>query len=437
MSARARTIAIAMALLLVAPAATAELRPNVPTETNLYFHIFDTFNKFVINTQPINAEAFEVGGTSFPTLSGTALNNEQVGDYDLNTIYGTSTAGPVEYNVNENGRPRFHPEQGIAADVQLVSDPAPVAYIYIDVRDLIGTDGSPMILPDFKFDVTMRTGDDPGPDAELDQGEIIMDGSLRATIYDGQGGFAATNEGATGLSPITEGAGLGTVLIPDENGVVELAIPLEVKRATIPKNEAFNIRLDWYQLSSTPLLEEDQFATGFMRLKLTEDYTPRINMQITNPIYIEFIHPQPAAGILLIHTGVNSPWGTYDIDINNITIGIEGPTVPQEIKKVVAQNAVVHGLHDKAAEVTYLWRFRDENAPEGEYTINFAVQNFHKTATASGEAGFTLEGKQAFAFDEKNELIETAPVEEKGSPSVGAALAGALALLGVALRRRN
>ncbi|MGB1697197.1 MAG: hypothetical protein ACPHK8_02225 [Thermoplasmatota archaeon] len=433
-----RTVALALALLMVATPATAELRPNVPTDTTLYFHIFDTFNKFVINTQPINDDFFNVGGTNFPTLSGTPLNNDQVGEYDLNTIYGTSTAGPVEYKVNENGQPRFHPERGIAADVNIHDDPSnpPVAYIYLDVRDIVGSDSGPMILPDFTFDVTMRAGDDPGPDAQLDQGELIMSGSLTATIYEAHSA-AGSDAVVSGASPVTEGVGFGPVLTPDENGIVELAIPLTIANPTIPKADAFNIRLDWYQLADTPAFEDDQFATGYMRLALTEEYLPRIEMQITNPVYIEFIHPQPAAGILLIHTGVNSPWGTYDVDVKNITVSIDGPAEPKQLTKVVAQNAVVHGLHDQAAEVTYLWRFRDEGAPEGEYTINFAVQNYHHNAEASGSALFKLEGKQAYAYDEDNVLVDQAPVNEgQDSPAAGLLL-GALALLGVALRRRQ
>jgi hypothetical protein len=435
MSRLLRTVALAVALSMVVTPATAQIGPNEPTATSLYFHIFDTFNKFVINTQPLNSEFFDVGGTNFPTLSGTPANNEQVGEYDLNTIYGTSTAGPVEYNVNENGRPRFHPEQGIAADVIFDPNSSPIAYLYLDVRDAIGGDSSGMILPDFKVDITMREGDDPGPEGKLDEGALIMSGSLRATIYDGQTA-GATNDGAAGASPVTEGAGWGGVLVPNADGIVELAIPLVNAQEKIPKKEAFNIRIDWYQMSSSPGFEEDQFATGYMRWALTEKYTPRIDLNIMNPIFIEFIHPQPAAGVVLIHTGVNSPWGTYDVDIGNISIGIDGPVVPDKLTKVVAQNAVVHGLHDKAAEVTYLWRFRDQGAPDGEYTITYEVDNYHRTAKATGQATFVLEGKKAYAYDESGDLAgetDITPVEE--SPGVG--LLGAIAMLGAAVLVRR
>ncbi len=430
-----RAVGLAIAFALVAaPVADAQstLRnPNESTPTTLYFHIFDTFNKFVINTQAMDAEFFEVGGTSFPTLVGTPVN-EVTGDFDLNTIYGTSTAGPVEYDFIENGKPRFHPERGIAADVQIDSSVQPVVTMYVDVRDAISSgslsasDGAPNALPDFTFRVTMREGDDPGTDADLDAGAPIMHGETTVHIFDGQ--TAAPANQVAGQS--------GQFVTPDENGIVEIQIPMTLDSDIIPKSEAFNVRIDWYQGGSAGF--EDQFAEGYMRLYADPEHLPRLDFAINNPVYIEFIHPQVAAGILLIHTGVNSPWGTYDIDPSNITISIDGPVEPLNLEQVIAQNQHVHGLHDQAAEITYLWKFRDENAPNGEYTIDFSVPNAKGTAVATGSAGFVVQGKQAFGIDDKGEEVEPTVVDdEKKSP--GAGLLAALGLVGAAfiLRRRS
>ncbi len=429
---QSRAVGLVIALALVAtPVADAQStlnNPNESTPTTLYFHIFDTFNKFVINTQPMDSEFFEVGGTSFPTLVGTPAN-EVTGDFDLNTIYGTSTAGPVEYDFIENGKPRFHPERGIAADVQIDPSVEPVVYMYIDVRDVISsggfTGGAPNALPDFTFRVIMREGDDPGTDAQLDQGAKIMEGETTVNIYDGQA-----------AGPTNQAAAAGGWVVPDENGIVEIAVPMKLMSNIIPKTEAFNVRIDWYQGGSAGF--EDQFAEGYMRLYASPDHLPRLEFAINNPVYIEFIHPQVAAGILLIHTGVNSPWGTYDIDPSNITISVDGPSTPQTLEQVVAQNQHVHGLHDQAAEITYLWKFRDENAANGEYTIDFSVPNAAGTSVATGSAGFVVQGKQAFGIDDQGEEVEPTVTEEsKDTPSVG--LLAALALVGAALlaRRRS
>lgn len=425
-------LAVAMAATLLIPMGAAQLQnPTESTETTLYFHIFDTLNRFVINTQPMNADFFEVGGSNFPTLVDTPVNDAYGVDWDFNTIYGTSTAGPVEYQITENGKPRFHPERGIAADVVLDQNVQPVTYLYLEVRDLVGLNFAPNFLPAFKFDVNMRTGDDPGKDANYDAGNHIMTGTQTVHICGG-GGMPGIGDG---FEQLCGGAALDyPVLVPNEQGYIEVAVPMDILANTIPKAEAFNVRLDWYQLSEYGAVAEDQFSTGYLRFNATKEFQPRMELNIMNPVYVEFVHPQVAAGTLLVHTGVNSPWGTYDVDAENMTIAINGPTAPSEIKRVVSKNQHVHGLHDKAAEITYLWKFRDEGADNGEYTIDVSVPNVGGNAVAKATAGFVLEGNNAFGVDTDGEEIEASSAETKDSPA-GFAL-GALGLAALAFRRK-
>jgi MYXO-CTERM domain-containing protein len=437
MSTFVRALALGLVLAFAVPTSVdAQIQnPNTSTPTTLYFHIFDTFNKFVVNTQKMDTEFFEVGGTNFPSLVGTPLNTALGADYDFNTIYGTSTAGPVEYDFIENGRPRFHPERGIAADVQI--DPAvqPIVYLYVDIRDLVGLgeapepEGVPNVLPEFTFRVTVRTGDDPGPDAQLDSGNLLMEGQQSAYLC-GQDAIA------TGIC-----AALATafdVKTPDADGVIEFAIPMENVAGAIPQADAFNVRIDWYQRDPAGvIIQEDQFAEGYMRLFASPEKQPRLEFNVMNPVYISFIHPQVAAGTLLIHTGVNSPWGTYDVDPANITMTVQGPAQPQTLQQVVAQNQHVHGLHHLDAEITYLWKFRDENAPNGEYTITMQVPNLAGNAIATGTAGFKIEGKRAFGIaDTGVEVPNTAADESSDSPAVGFLAVLALAGAAIAIRRR-
>ncbi|HEX2066491.1 MAG TPA: hypothetical protein VHI93_06735, partial [Candidatus Thermoplasmatota archaeon] len=138
---------------------------------------------------------------------------------------------------------------------------------------------------------------------------------------------------------------------------------------------------------------------------------------------------------LLIHTCVNSPWGTYDVDVANMTVAVEGPTPPAALQVVTSQNAHNHGLHDQCAEVTYLWRFREQGARDGTYSITLSVPNLAGSAQASGDAGFTVEGRRAFGINQDNEVVQPRDDEAKASPAAGP-LVG-LALLGVALLRRR
>ena len=174
---------VVVGLLLAAPAQAQIQNPNESTPTNLYFHIFDTFNKFVVNTQPMDSTEFRVGGANFPTLVDTPINTLYGAQFDFNTVYGYSTAGPVEYGFTENGKPRMHPERGIAADVIIDTSVDPVVYIYGTLRDVTGNQNLANAMVDYTVRVQMREGDDPGRDADYDSGALIMGGE--ATFHVG------------------------------------------------------------------------------------------------------------------------------------------------------------------------------------------------------------------------------------------------------------
>lgn len=428
-------LAIGLALLLIVPAGTSQSlnNPKTPTATTLYFHIFDIFNVFPINTQAPNATFFRVGGTNFPTIASQG--------YDFNTVRGFSSAGPVEYDFIENGQPRFHPERGIAANVNIVNDPTnyPVnAFMYISVRDFLGRDNSVNVIPYFNMRVTVREGNTVGPDSDLDAGNLIMQGQTRAHL-------SRTPADSTVGGQQTPGDNT-PVLTPDEQGVIEVAIPMTLSQDVIPKSNAYNVRVDWWQDSTGQA--DDEFSEGFLRLVSNADHPNRIEMAITNPVYIDFIHPQVAAGILLIHTAMNSPWGTYDVDVKNIEIEIldaNGNPVDAGLERVISQNSHVHDLHDKSAEVTWLWRFRDEGAKDGKYTIKLSVPNNacatssnpDACAIAKGEAGFILEGKNAYGVDQGGQKVEVVKTEEgKKSPAAGLLFGVVILALAAIVRRR-
>lgn len=420
---------LAVALFTVAsvPMADAHVdpEPKKPTNTILYFHIFDTFNAFPINTQAPNTDFFRVGGTNFPTF---VEPNSQT-NYDFNTVYGFATSGPVEYDFIENGQPRFHPERGIAKNVEIDGGTDIYAYLYLNVRDFLGnSDGAPNYLPSFTFRLTMREGNVIGPDEQLDTGAKIMEGQLTAHIWDSKGLDIPAPPAADNLP----------TLEPDEDGIVEFKIKMNAEQLVIPKANAYNLRLDWFQNPTADGANDDRFAEGYMRLVSDAKHHPRMELAITNPVYIDYIHPEVAAGILLIHTAENSPWGTYDIDVENITIEVTGPSTPLDLPVVVSQNQHVHNLHDKSAEVTYLWRFRDEGAQEGTYKIHLHVQNMAHTATASQEATFVVEAKRAYGIDEKgNEVKVIVPEDTESSPGPSLLIVAVLLAGAVLVRRRK
>src|SRR4051812_34356005 len=118
-----RWCAVVAFLACALPVGAQVANPTQSTPTTLYFHIFDTYNPFPVNTQPMDVAFFDVSGSNFPTVASQG--------YDFNTIRGFSTSGPVEYGFLENGRPRYHPERGIAADVKIDPDVQPQTFLYV------------------------------------------------------------------------------------------------------------------------------------------------------------------------------------------------------------------------------------------------------------------------------------------------------------------
>ena len=402
------------------PAAGAEgHQPRESTPTTLYFHLFDTLNAFPVNTQLPDVEHFVVGGHSFPTVASQG--------YDFNTIYGFATAGPVEYGFIENGQARFHRERGIAADVLIDDAVQPVAFLYIDVRDLLGGQVAPNALPSLTFRFEMREGNAVGQEKDLDGLPLIMDGQLTLDVADGQAAGALNAQAGGQTNPATG----NPIVVPDPDGVVEFRIPLALAAQRIPKASSYHLRIDWYQNPTGDASNDDQYAEGYLRLVSDARHHPRLEMAILNPVYVEFLHPQVAAGILLVHAGVNSPWGTYDADIANMTIEVTGPSQPRSLQQVVSANTHIHDRHDEAAEVTYLWRFRDEGAAVGDYTIKVRVPNLAHTAAAEHTAGFRIEEKRAYGIVDGEPQLYTA--QEDASQESPAAGAGAVAALAFAL----
>ncbi|MCA1818861.1 MAG: hypothetical protein LC620_02215 [Halobacteriales archaeon] len=472
----AASLAVVTMVLFLVPVAHAQPasaagtglnNPTKATPTSLYFHIFDIFNNFAINTQVQHPGFFKVGGTNFPTLIEPTTGQ----NYDFNTIYGFSTAGPVEYDFIENGQPRYHPEPGIAANVNIDGNAPAVVHLYVSLRDVLGSENA-NFLPSYTFRVEMRDGNVLGTDEALNSGNLIMHGEKTAHLARGaqvctfnpvpppQTCVGGENPAGNQTDPN------GTpILFPNKDGIIEYAIPMTVDAKVIQKKLGFHMRIDWYQNPSGDPSHNDQAAEGYMRLVSNETYHPRLDLSVTNPIYVDFVHPEVAAGILLIHTAENSPWGTYDVDVRNITVGIQdkagndlhlrildgsdppnvvfdsGGTDPvaATLQLVISQNSHVHNLHNKSAEVTYLWRYHDEGAADGEYTIAVHVQNNAHTATATGTSVFVLEGKKAYGIDQGGNVVSAAPDSSTVKASPGAGLLVVCTVLGAALllRRRG
>ncbi len=371
-----------MVLLHLAPVRAEGLTPAAPAPAVLNVHMTDD-ERLVMNTLPVVYGWSETGICEDPAA-------------DVVFLIPLASLGALDSNFTINGQSRFHLERGLARDIHLRN-----ASVNVQVR--IPIDTPPM--PDF-YVVADVLGHEP-------------------------------SGGSSNLADepkVAHGQSAPQVVLPS-TAVQQLAMAFSldlVANATLAKTGQVVLALTLHTGLGCQ-------ATRAVALTSFEDHRTRLEFTIADPVYFEFIHPEVAAGILLIHTAANSPFGTEDLDAQNMTVTIDGPSKPRELPVVVAQNSHVHNLHDKAAEVTWIWRFRDEGAASGDYTINVTASNRQHTATANGQASFHIDAKGSYGIDDRGQTVSAAG--DPGAKASPTQVAGAVAALAFALllsaRRRN
>src|SRR5688500_14912669 len=111
---RAVAASIALALLLALPVsakAPGISNPDTPSPVTLYMHLID-IQDFPINTQR-PAEGY-TSSNGVGLLTSTTSCLPDAGAYDTSqawhTAYGYSSPSYVEYDIQQGGKPRVHPE---------------------------------------------------------------------------------------------------------------------------------------------------------------------------------------------------------------------------------------------------------------------------------------------------------------------------------------
>lgn len=393
--------------------------------TTLYFHL-DAHQDFPINTQLPDDRYADATGRGLLAPTTTCI---PVGDTlpqvsrSFHTRYGFSTPGYVEYDFQEYGGPRIHPERGISFDVNLDSAVQPVATIYIETTALGGggdasLEALPVVLPQFAASVIMRTGDDVSVGgAAYEQGTVIMEGmSAPRDLYPGVEGH----------------------LIVDGANVYEIQVPLDLKSAVIPRDESYNVRLDL--LMRLPSCEDPDahLTTSNVQYHTSPAYRPRIDLAVQNPLRWDYAHPEFIRDELFIHLAINSPWGNYDVDESDggIEVAIEGPTEAVSLYRAAfVQAHHEHGKHQEAVKITYVWPYDLDSASQGDYALKVTAWNDQRTASESLDVSFNI--GDFTAIDSDGNVVEATDVGEKES-SLGV-LVGILGLAAamVVSRRRS
>lgn len=471
------TALVALASLL--PGATAAdatpgiTNPDVPTPVTLYFHI-NGFQNFPINTQKPSDLANSNEGIGLATNTLTCVPaNPATGAataHKYHTFYGYGSPSYVEYNITENGGPRIHQERGLSYDVEFTPGQPLLLHWYLatttNVQNIGGVspDAAPIVLPDVVVRGTVRSRASISVgDEGYNSGIEIAKGESLPTIL-GAEMTASLNQAAPGHGQVNV-TKIGNYYVYD------FLVPMTLSSPVVPKADGYNLRVDVFQKVSGCDDSADQFLMpNLVHVWSSPTARPRLEVSITDPIRIEYMHPQFIGDDMVIHTSSNSPWGNYDVDEvadkgtcytqGGITLTITGPSEARGLcRAAVVQRAHEHDHHTQAVDVSFVWPFRSDGAQDGKYTISMTVQNDQHTATAIGVAQFEIGrgGKDltvtkcgglqsvAGADTEQKCIIEkqdnngnALPTVTKKSPNLElVGIVGVIGLAAVVIRRRT
>jgi hypothetical protein len=394
-------VAVALAASTVLPTASAQgvgiQNPNVSTPTTLYFHI-NGFQDFAINTQkPIDKYADSVSvGTATHTTScipnpGVGVNLSQ----EYHTEYGYSSPSYVEYDFEENGKPRTHPERGISYDAKIDTGAPFTLYWYLQTMAGVNSVGAadpdavPVVIPNVVVRATIRAGDSISvDDIAYNSGPLLAEGTTTAaTLVSNPVGSQAVD---------SNGGAHPQVTAYNVNGkyLYEFRVPITVQSPIIPRNTGYNLRIDTYMDNPACGYEQGMLMPNLVRVHTSAEYRPRMELAIMNPIRLEYLHPQFVGDDLVIHTSMNAAWGNYDVneqDPDGIQISITGPSPATSLAKAaIVQRTHEHYHHQEAVDITYVWPYKTDRAANGLYTVEVKFLNDQRTASASGTAQFEI-----------------------------------------------
>lgn len=237
----------------------------------------------------------------------------------------------------------------------------------------------------------------------------------------------------------------------------------------VPKEEDIVVRFQWYQEEG-----EERYILGAgvligtaWNVNAGEDYPPTITFPIKNPLDVELVFPRFIHDKLVILSVINTPWGSYDIDLDSIDLEVRDSagTLVQVDPKYVQSDldvSVAHSGHYNPIDITWVWDYQAQGLPPGDYTATVKARNFQHTYDTQTEATFSIteagtggrtsygtEGLLSFTdqqFEEFNEPGDLEPEGEGADPatdgqesedSPGVFIAGAVLLAALALWRRR
>lgn len=375
---------LGLLVLLAIPAGQAS------TPTTLYAHIIN------VQDMPINTQApypdyttSAAFGPMTPTLRCLdSANPGAVGltGYDYAVAYGYASPNLVEYGMpSANGDPRVHPERGIAADVH-INVTTPVVLTWYVAGPAIefsqAQAANPAPIPDVKLRATIRAEDGISiDDRSYNSGTVLLHGESPAVTLVADQVIPGEN-GAEGVTAMGQRG---------DHWVYEFQVPLVVDVATLPAQEGFNLRIDLMMELDQCDAPDEHLMPVSVGAYTDADLRPRIDLAIVEPFVLDYADPQFIEDDAILHFGVNSVWGPYDLDLDQAELTFTGPSA--EGADFVLQPFVkryhVHGHSSfEPVQMTYVWTDGNRTMQPGHYEATLRIPNLQHTATLEARIAF-------------------------------------------------
>ncbi len=347
-----------------------------------------------VNTQFPRGESDYSLGSSAP-----AVDSEAGGDDGGNELYFYSTPGLVSVrDYNDFDYAKVHSENGQTKDILLDTRKSVRVVMHMSADQTVGAPitpkpaelpkDAPWVYPFINIDYGV-------------QPNFRVHASLLMAITGAYGEGASTAPSIDALQDvrvIAEGESpvFDLVSAPDPiSGAIVHAIEIDLGTPTvarIPKEYDFYLKIEWSN--------SDDGATRvtlpMYNVNGGEWFPNRFVLPVKNPIDVEVVHPEFVNGRLVIHGVTNTPWGSYDVDLDALRLDVTDadgrPVEPSRIVRVT-DRSVAHGGHYRPVNVTWIWDYSGDALPAGTYAATVVASNLQGSATASTTATFAvLEG---------------------------------------------
>lgn len=400
-----------MRLLLVAvlvlPLAAADVfvTPEV-VATTLYLHPLNP-QDMPINTQVPQPEIWNEGGfgatantmtclhpTSGPVTGG--LTSQAFASY-----FGYSTLSFVGYDrVASDGSPRVHPTRGLTYNTTIIGTPTLYWSMTPTQTTQIPSLGAANVVVEAKLRAPEGVSVD---DRGYDTGTILMAGQSAAV----------TLVGSTVAGP---GSSQVTVDQVDGRFVYTFAVPLPVQNPVIPQATGYNLRID-VRMDVPGCEPGTAIMPGVLEPFASISHLSRIELTNQEPLRQQPMRVQAGRNNITFVTNTTSAWGSYDVNVPNVTFLVTGPTQATPELRATIWRTVEH-FH-LADPVLQTWVLDTGDLPDGAYTAVYRATNLQGTATAESIVTFVVADGQ----------LQSGPPRQVPLPFVTLVVALGLALL--------